>query len=132
LTNLRATYTGSIAFAGPTSLAYTADGSGPYLGQSHLQGTVFVLAGAAACPEGGFSTEHADAIAAASGNSFSVLVSDVTCETAPGSNVYRGVGTYTIIDGTGQFVDARGQGTTAFDADFNTGAFSITFSAAGP
>jgi Matrixin len=130
LRDFSAAYAGSIAFSGPSSAAYTASGSGTYVGQSRVQGRVEVLPGAVTCPGQSFNTLHNDTITAANGDLMYVVVRDVSCETPPGSGVYRSAGAFTIFDGTGQFIGATGQGNVDIQADFNTHAFSITYSGA--
>jgi hypothetical protein len=128
LQDFNATYAGSIAFTGSASAGYSGSGSGTYVGQSQDTGTVFVLPGAVSCPGLSFNTRHDDTITAANGDLLLVVISDVSCETPPGSHVYHSVGTFTIYNGTGRFAGALGEGTVESHADFNTHTFSLTFS----
>jgi hypothetical protein len=123
-----AAYSGSIAFTGPASATYTGSGTGTYVGTSQVQGTLQVFSGAVSCPGTGFNTRHNDTITAANGDSLSVMIAAVACETPPGSQVYQSEGTYVITGGTGRFSGASGQGTVVGQADFTTHTFSLSFS----
>jgi hypothetical protein len=128
--DVKATYTGSVAFTGPESAAYTGSGTSTYVGQSQVKGGVAVLGvlpSTAACPGNSLITAHSDTITAANGDLLYLVVSDVSCEASPDSQVYHGVGSFTIYDGTGRFEGALGRGTTDAQLDFTTHAFSITF-----
>jgi Matrixin len=127
LRDFSATYTGSIAFTSSSTAAFTASGTGTYIGQSQVQGNVGVLPGTVSCPGTSFNTLHVDIITASNGDLLNLVGIDVSCETPPGSQVYHSVGTFTISYGTGRFEDVLGQGTIDAHADFTTHAFSITY-----
>jgi hypothetical protein len=117
-------YSGSIVFAA----AYTGSGTGTDVGVSQVQGAVQVFPGTISCPGTSFTTQHQDTITTANGDSLSVVIFAVACETAPGSPVYHSEGIYEILGRTGQFAGKFGQGTVEGQDDLTTHTFSLTFS----
>jgi hypothetical protein len=118
------TYRGTVAFTSPTSGAFQGSGTASYLGKSTIVGTVQAVGPASSCSDG-FAAQHTVTLTAANGDQLSLVVTDDSCQVAPG--MYEGTGTYEITGGTGRFAGATGSGTFDGRGDFNTGTFLQTF-----
>ena len=118
------TYRGTVGFTSPTTGAYQGSGTASHLGNSTIVGTVQAVGPASSCSDG-FAARHMITLTAANGDQLFLVVTDDSCQVAPG--VYEGTGTYEITGGTGRFAGATGSGTFDGRGDFNTGTFLQTF-----
>jgi hypothetical protein len=118
------TYSGTVAFTGPTSAALQGSGTASHLGKSTMVGTVQVVGPASSCSDG-FAAQLMITLTAANGDQLFLVVTDESCQVAPG--MFEGTGTYEITGGTGRFADATGSGTFDGRGDFTTGTFIQTF-----
>ena len=118
------TYSGTVAFTGPASAAFQGSGTASHLGKSTIVGTVQVAGPASSCSDG-FAAQHTITLTAANGDQLFLVVTDDSCQVAPG--MYEGTGTYEITGGTGRFADATGSGTFDGRGDFTTGTFLQKF-----
>ena len=114
------TYRGTVAFTGPASAAFQGSGTASHLGKSTIVGTVQAVGPASSCSDG-FAARHMITLTAANGDQLFLVVTDDSCQVAPGE--YEGTGTFEITGGTGRFADATGSGTFDGRGDFNTGTF---------
>ena len=123
---LKATFSGTVAFTGPSSIALDGAGHSSLMGASTNEG-IAVISGppnAAGC----IPNVHIETLTAANGDQLVIESDDLACPIGPTS--LHGTGHWYVVSGTGRFSRATGEGTFDGEADFgpsfSPGAVSFT------
>jgi hypothetical protein len=115
-------YSGTATSTSSTTLTLNGTGTATHLGFGANVGYVALVGQDNSCT-GGLDAVNNETLTAANGDTLTLTINDVSCETSLTSNVYNGTGTYVVNGGTGQFSGATGQGSFDGHADFNQGLF---------
>jgi hypothetical protein len=119
----RASFSGSAAFANPTTTVFAGTGAASHLGRITTSGYADITGSDSSCP-GGVANINTETLTAANGDSLTVVSQDVACPTGPYQ--YHGTGHWTVAGGTGRFHDASGSGSFDGHSDFGAGTFAAT------
>jgi hypothetical protein len=117
-------FSGSLSFAGPSTILLNGSGTASKLGNSTNASTVEVV-GPAACANG-FRVHSVETLTAADGDELTWTVDGDACPTDATLTVFRISGPYTVVGGTGRFAGATGSGTIECLGDFANGRFAFT------
>lgn len=120
---LKVSFSGSAAFANPTTTVFVGTGTASLMGRITTNGYADITGSDSSCP-GGVANINTETLTAANGDSLTVISQDVACPTGPSQ--YHGTGHWAVAGGTGRFHDATGSGTFDGHSDFNIGTFSAT------
>jgi len=117
-------YAGTAAFGSNGAPVFSGTGIATQMGLSTSAGYVIFTAAPATCA-GGVPNDNYETLAAANGDSFTIVAHDVACPTGPGQ--YHGSGNWNVIpgSGTGHFTGVSGQGTLDGNSDFGQGVFNM-------
>lgn len=121
---IHGSYSGTVAFAGPDTVAFNGTGVSSHLGRGANQG-IAVITGPDSSIPGGLDNVNTETFTAANGDTLTLTSQDVAIPVAPG--VTHGTGSWKVTGGTGRFLNATGKGTIDGYADFNRGVFSFQF-----
>jgi hypothetical protein len=119
---IHGSYSGTVAFTGPVTVAFNGTGVSSRLGRGANQG-VAVITGMDGSIPGGLDNINSETFTAANGDTLTLTSQDVAIPVAPG--VTHGTGEWQVTGGTGRFSNATGTGTIDGYADFNQGVFSF-------
>jgi hypothetical protein len=114
-------FSGSAAFANPTTTVFVGTGIALHLGIVRTNGHADITGPDSSC-SGGIANVNTETFTAANGDSVMVVSQDVACPTGP--NQYHGTGHWTVTGGTGRFRNAAGQGLFDGHSDFGAGTFA--------
>ena len=115
-------YSGGVAFTGPTTVTFSGMGIATSLGSSATQGHADITGPDSSCP-GGIANVNYETLTAANGDSLTITSDDVACPISP--NVFHGTGHWVVVGGTSRFSGTAGQGHIDGHSDFNQGLFSF-------
>jgi len=113
-----ASFSGTVAFTGPTSAALSGSGISTYLGLTAYAGVVSEITPT----DTGLTDVLVETLTAANGDTITILCNQVAVQQASG--VFQGSDEWTVIGGTGRFAGATGSGTGIAHVDLNNGTFS--------
>jgi len=113
-----ASFSGTVAFTGPTSAALSGSGISAYLGSTAYAGAVSEIVPT----DTGLTDVLVETLTAANGDTITILCNQTAVQQAPG--VFQGSDEWTVIGGTGRFAGASGSGTGVTYIDLNNGTFS--------
>jgi hypothetical protein len=113
-------YAGTAAFTSATTVSFSGTGVAKFLLLSANKGQIEITGPDSSCP-GGLANVNTETLTAASGDSLTLTMNDVSCPTSDG--VFHGTGHWVVTGGTGRFSGATGQGASNGGADFNQGVF---------
>lgn len=119
-----AEFRGQIAFTGETTTAWSGVGVALHLGTAAGAGSMAVIGPDESCP-GGLANVNTATLTGANGDTLTLTSIDVACPIS--GYELHGTGHWTVAGGTGRFASATGQGSVVGDANFATGAFTVTW-----
>jgi hypothetical protein len=119
----KASYSGSAAFIGQTTVSFNGSGNATHMGRITNIGTVNLTGPDASC-DGGIANVNTELLTDEHGDTLTIVSQDVSCPTGPGQ--FSGTGRWTVAGGTGRFAGATGAGSAGGGADFNAGTFTMS------
>ena len=121
---------GTATFTSPTSAEFQGAGTATHLGRVTNGGIAILGPPTDGCPDGaqGIPNVHTETLTAANGDELMIRMVNLACPTGPAS--FHGTGRWTVIGGTGRFVNVTGAGSIEGNADFATNTFELTLSGA--
>ncbi len=121
---IHGSYSGTAAFTGPDTVAFSGTGISSHLGRGANHG-IAVITGPDSSIPGGLDNINTETYTAANGDTLTLTSQDVAIPVAPG--VLRGIGQWTVTGGTGRFSNATGKGTIDGYGDFIKGVLNFQF-----
>lgn len=120
----KALMTGNAAFTSPTTVEFQNTGHATHLGRFVASGVAVLDSSTGSCPGGpNVPNVHTETLTAANGDELVIRMVNVACPTGP--YTYRGTGQWTVLSGTGRFVNVTGQGTNEGHVDFASNMFEM-------
>ncbi len=115
---LKGSYSGTIAFTGPTTAFLSGTGHATLLGRGPYAGDVSEIT----LTPTGLTDVLVATLAAANGDTLTLTCPGAATQTSPG--VFQGARQCVVTGGTGRFLGATGSGTADSLVDVNHGTFS--------
>jgi hypothetical protein len=120
---LTASVAGTVSPTGPGAFALAGSGNASHLGNvKSYRATVQITGGDVV--NGPFTDTLTETLTAANGDTITIRCQQVANPVSPGSPVFNGNDTWTVIGGTGHFKNATGSGSGHTHADLNAGTFT--------
>ena len=117
-------FSGSMAWSSPTTLAWTGAGQASGLGISQNTADVLLEPGVPTPCANGVANINTETLIAANGDTLVIRMNDVACPVSP--TVLHGTGHWDVVGGTGRFAGMSGHGTSEGNGDFAAGTFEFT------
>jgi hypothetical protein len=118
-----ASFSGTVAFTSPTTVAFDGSGQASHMGRSSNDGVAAIIGppDQAGC----IPNANTETLTAANGDQLTIQSDDLACPIASGP-ILHASGEWTVVDGTGRFAGATGSGTLDGESNFNNGTFQFT------
>jgi hypothetical protein len=111
-------FSGTVAFTGPTTAVLSGSGIALYLGRTNYAGNVSAITPTAT----GMTDVLVETLTAANGDTLTIHCKQVATQKSPG--IFNATDQWTVAGGTGHFAGATGSGTGVTHIDLNSGTFS--------